>query len=272
MRRRQLVELEDLSWFPRVIRDGLTSYLAWVSELTGQIEFLLPPLERLLRRTGENELLDLCSGGAGPMPQVVARLRSRGLTVHATLSDFYPNREALAHACAGSDGTLDWIERPIDALRVPEELPGVRTMWNAFHHFPPERAREILASAVRARRPIAVFEFLTREPLQLVGLCISPFVALLTAPLWRPFRMANVFFSWLVPVIPLVVFWDGIVSWLRIYDEDELRELVTPLADVYEWEIGRIRLGGPPAHAGYLLGAPRAAPRAEERLGPLNPA
>src|SRR5262249_22233972 len=158
------------------------------------------------------------------------------------------NREALAHACAESDGALDWLARSVDATRVPEELPGVRTIWNAFHHFPPERAREILASAARAGRPIAVFEMLTREPAPLVGILVSPLVASLTAPLWRPFRFTNVVFSWLVPLIPFVVLWDGIVSWLRIYDAEELRELVTPLAtDDYEWEIGKIRVSVLPA-------------------------
>lgn len=257
MRRRHLVELEDLPWFPRAIRDGATDYLAWVTARSGQIEFLVPPLERLLRRTGERELLDLCSGGAGPTPEVVTRLRARGLEVHATLTDFYPNAEALARACAESGGALSHSTESVDATRVPDSLPGVRTLWNAFHHFRPEQAREILGSAVRARRPIAVFEILSREPAHLFGLLFSPLVAALTAPFWRPFRWSSLFFSWVVPLIPLVVLWDGVVSWLRIYGESELRELVTPLGGDYDWEIGKVRLGALPAHASFLIGAPR---------------
>ena len=261
MRRRHLVELEDLSWFPRVLRDGATTYLAWITARSGQIEYLVPPLERLLRRTGELEIVDLCSGGAGPMPEVVARLRAHGFAVHATLTDFYPNQEALARACAGSGGALSHSAVSVDATRVPAELRGVRTLWNAFHHFRPAQAREILASAVRAGRPIAVFEILSREPLLLVSLLFAPLVAALTVPFWRPFRGAFLFFSWVVPLIPLVILWDGVVSWLRIYSESELRELVAPLGGAYDWEMGKVRLGRVPAHGSYLLGAPRAGSR-----------
>lgn len=266
MRRRHLVELEDLRWLPRAVRDGATTYLAWITARSGQIEFLVPTLERLLRRTGQLEIVDLCSGGAGPMPGVVAGLRARGLPVHATLTDFYPNAEALAYACAGAGGALTHSVEPIDAMRVPVELAGVRTLWNAFHHFRPEQAREILASAVRARRPIAVFELLTRQPLVLVSLLFSPVVALLTVPFWRPFRMSSLFFSWIVPLIPLLILWDGVVSWLRIYSDSELSELVTGFGgEAYEWEIGRIRLGRLPVYASYLLGAPRDGPPAAPR-------
>jgi hypothetical protein len=147
-------------------------------------------------------------------------------------------------------------------MRVPGELEGVRTLWNAFHHFRPAQAREILASAVRARRPIAVFEVLTRQPLLLASLFFSPLVAMLTVPFWRPFRASSLFFSWVVPLIPFVILWDGIVSWLRVYSEPELRELVTPFAgEAYDWQIGRIRLGRLPVHGSYLLGAPRAQAR-----------
>lgn len=257
MRRRQLVELEDLPWFPRVIRDGGTDYLAFMTARGNQVESLVPPLERLLRRTGERDIVDLCSGGAGPTPRVVSLLRQRGLPVRATLTDFYPNEAALARACASSDGALTWSRDSVDATKVPDSLPGARTIWNAFHHFRPEQAREILASAVRARRPIAVFEILSREPLFLLSLLFSPLIAVLTAPFWRPFRWTSLFFSWLVPVIPFMIVFDGVVSWLRIYSEPELRELVTQVGDDYEWEIGRVRLGGAPVHGIYLLGAPR---------------
>lgn len=260
MRRLHLVELEDLRWFPRVLRDGATTYLALITARSGQIEVLVPTLEGLLRRTGELGIVDLCSGGAGPMPEVVARLRARGLAVHATLTDFYPNAAALARACANSDGALSYSAEPIDATRVPDELRGARTIWNAFHHFRPVQARAILASAVRAHRPIAVFEIVTREPLHLLGLVFAPLVALLTVPFWRPLRVSWLFFSWVVPLLPLVILWDGIVSWLRVYSESELRELVTPFGgDAYDWEIGKIRLGRLPVHASFLLGAPRAA-------------
>ena len=42
---------------------------------------------------------------------------------------------------------------------MPDELGGFRTLFNAFHHFPPERARAILEDAVHKGQGIGVFEF-----------------------------------------------------------------------------------------------------------------
>jgi hypothetical protein len=106
---------------------------------------------------------------------------------------------------------------------VPRGLDGFRTLFNAFHHFRPELARRILADAVAARRPIAVFEVVSRRLLPLVGLLLSPLNVLVLMPFVRPRRWSWLFFTYVVPVIPLFVLWDGVVSWLRIYSEPELR-------------------------------------------------
>lgn len=260
MKRMHLVELEDLPWFPAILRDGGTTYLEFVLRLSGHAKMLAPTLGRALRETGSTEILDLCSGGGGPVRIVVDALAEAGQPVTARLTDLYPNTEALAHVAAGSGGRIAVEPRPVDATAVPAELTGFRTIFNAFHHFRPETARRVLEDAMRARRPIGVFEVVSREALPLVGLLTSPIPVMLSMPLWRPFRWPWIVWTWLVPVMPLFVLWDGIVSWLRIYGEDELRELVRGLDDPgYTWEIGRIQLGSAPAHATYLIGRPAAS-------------
>ncbi len=152
---------------------------------------------------------------------------------------------------------MEFEPEPVDATAVPRELDGFRTLWNAFHHFRPDAARRILADAVAARRPIAVFEVVSRELLPLLGLLLSPLNVLVAMPFVRPRRWSWLFFTYVVPVIPLFVLWDGVVSWLRIYSERELRELVSGIdARAWRWDIGRVRLGRAPAHATYLIGMP----------------
>jgi hypothetical protein len=156
----------------------------------------------------------------------------------------------------------------VDATAVPGDLRGARTMFNCFHHFRPAEARRILEDAARARRPIAVFEVVSREPFTLAMLLLTvPLAVTLTMPVWRPFRWEWVLWTWIVPVMQPFVLWDGVVSWLRIYSEDELRALVATI-DVpdWDWEIGRIRLGDAPAHATYLTGRPRSVPRPDAPL------
>lgn len=260
MKRMHLVELEDLPWFPAVLRDGGTAYLALALRVSGHAKMLAPKLQEALAASGSSAIVDLCSGGGGPVRVVADELAARGAPVTVRLTDFYPNLPAFRHAAAGAPDRISWEERPVDAAAVPATLPGFRTIFNAFHHFQPDQARRILADAVAARRPIGVFEVVSREPLSLLGMLSAPLVVMLSMPFWRPFRWQWILWTWLLPVMPLFVLWDGIVSWLRIYGEDELRELVAGIdAPGWTWDIGRIKLGDAPAHATYLIGRPTEA-------------
>ncbi len=258
MRRMQLIELEDLPWFPAIMRDGGTAFLETAERMSGHARMLAPTLERALRRTGHTQVLDLCSGAGGPVRAVTEAMAEGGYPVEVLLTDRYPNAAAYAHASALSGGRLRGHPEPVDATAVPAGLPGFRTIFNAFHHFPPEAARGILADAAQKRQPIAVFEVVSREPLFLLAMLMTPISVTLSMPLWRPFRWPWILLTWVLPLMQPFVLWDGIVSWLRIYSVPELRELVAGIdAPDWDWEIGTIKLGEAPAHATYLIGTPR---------------
>ena len=164
-------------------------------------------------------------------------------------------------ACRESEGRIEAVATSIDATSVGAERPGLRTLTNALHHFRPEEAGRILQSAVDARQPIAVFEMVGRHPAQILGMLLVFIPVLLVVPFLRPFRWAWVPLTYLVPVIPLFVMWDGLVSCLRVYSETELRTLIDGLegSDAFAWEIGEIAMPGVPVGIGYLVGTPRAA-------------
>lgn len=257
MSRLQVVELEDLPWFPAVLRDGGTAYIELVVRKSGHAKLLVPTLERALLASGSTEILDLCSGGGGPVAVVSEELAARGHAIPVKLSDRYPNKGAFARISAESNGRISAASDPVDATAVPPEHKGFRTIFNAFHHFPPELARAILADAVKQRRSIGVFEVVSREVLPLIGLLTSPIPVTLSMPFWRPFQWQWVLWTWIIPLMQPFVLFDGVMSWLRIYSVDELRALVAGIdAPNWEWDIGTIKLGNAPAHAIYLIGRP----------------
>jgi hypothetical protein len=259
VRRLHLLELEDQSWFPARLRDAGTAYLRFAADAAGHSALLVPVLARALHASGARRIVDLCSGGGGPIATVVRDLAQRGIGVEALLTDLYPNAAGL-RALAGASPRIRFEEKPVDATAVPRELDGFRTLFNAFHHFRPEQARRILADAAAARQPIAVFELVSRQPFVLASMLFAPLLAAISMFLLRPLRWDWIALSWLVPVIPLFVLWDGFVSCLRVYSPEELEGLVQGLgAPDYRWEIGRIRLGAAPAHASYLIGMPASA-------------
>lgn len=257
MGRLHLFELEDQRWFPAVLRDAGTSYLRFMQEKSGQATAFAPLLAQTLRAAGTTRIVDLCSGGAGPVVALVEALAKDGLEVQATLTDVFPNVAALELARAQSGGRVTFESAPVDATSVPGRLLGLRTLFNAFHHFRPAMARQILQDAVDARQPVAVVEVVRRSPLALLGILFSPLLALLVVPLLRPFRWTWVPLTYLVPVIPFFILWDGVVSCLRVYSPAELRALVAGLkAEGWTWQTGELPLRGAPIPATYLVGLP----------------
>lgn len=68
-------ELEDQPWFPRTFRDAMTDYLGFVGNLS-EAPYLgfVDRLFEAMSAVGEQEILDLCSGGAGPLPAILRLL------------------------------------------------------------------------------------------------------------------------------------------------------------------------------------------------------
>ena len=266
MPRLHLFELEDQPWFPALIRDAGSAYLELVSRLAGHAKAIAPVLARALRRSGEDRIVDLCSGGGGPLPTALSIIaRQQGRTLSATLTDLYPSRDAFERMTRNHPAVTAEF-RSIDATCVPSNLKGLRTIFNGLHHFRPAEAKAILASAVEDRVPIAIFEVVARHPLALLGMLFVPFGTLMIVPFLRPFRWSWIPLTYLVPIIPLFIFWDGSVSCLRCYNQDELREMTADLtSDDYEWEIGGLDLPGAPFKGVYAIGSPTRCERTRNR-------
>src|SRR5262245_60599462 len=253
MKRMHLIEIADEAWCPRGIRHGVTDYCRFVTE--GAYNPVAPLLARALQSAKARHILDLGSGGAGPWLRLQPLLRDAGVEVTVCLSDHNPDLVPFERARRLSRQAVTFHPEPVEATQIPSELSGFRTMFSAFHHLRPEQARAVLADAVARGEGIGVFECGTRNFLTLGGLIGTPVPALLLAPFIGPFRWSRLFWTYLVPALPLILLFDVIVSWLRLYSEPELRELTVGL-DCYKWDIGTV-WNCPLANAvQYLIGVP----------------
>ena len=257
--RLQLVELEDLAWFPKTIRDLATDYLQFVEDRFGIHEPVVPILGEVLREAGTQRVVDLCSGGVGPWVGLERDLRAAGIPVEVTLTDKFPHLEAFRRAKRSTEGRLGYTKTSIDAMEVPPELDGVRTVFNAFHHFRPTDARRVLGNAVAANEAIAIFEIPDRTLFSVLSILIcTPWAVVISTLFMRPFRLKRLLFTYLLPGVPLICVWDGVVSQLRAYTPRELRALGDEVdSERYEWKSGRVRVGRSPLHVTYLTGVPR---------------
>lgn len=132
----------------------------------------------------------------------------------------------------------------------------MRTLFEGLHHFPPERARALLTDAAERGVPFAAFELTQRSlPYVLIQLLlIIPLVWGFT-PLIRPLRWWRLALTYLVPIIPLLILWDGVVSSLRTYAPEDLERLTLGIGgDRYRWRSGIQRVQG--MAITYLIGQP----------------
>lgn len=259
MKRRHLVELEDLSWWPRQFRDAATDYLAAAIRHAKVYNQIAPRLATAIKRSGATQVTDLCSGGGGPWPDLLPALRAAGADVPVCLTDKYPNTSALTRVTTTTPG-IRFETGSVGATDVPPRLSGFRTVFTAFHHFRPADARAILAAAVRDRQGILIAEAGSRSPALLAMQALVPLGVLVLTPGIRPFRWSRLLWTYLVPVLPLAILFDGVVSCLRIYTPCEMLAMGREVGgNGYEWEAGFDRAAGSPLPISYLIGVPREA-------------
>ncbi len=258
MQRQRWFELHDQAWFPATLRDLMTEALEAVWNANRTYACIAPLLREAITRSGATRIVDLCSGGGGPWPSLYPQL-AQGRNLEVCLTDLYPNERALAQA-AQTPG-ITFRPEPVNAQCVPPDLRGFRTIFSSFHHLDPPAACAILADACDRGEGIAVFEGARRNASTLALTIGVPLLAMQAAATARPVRWRRVLLTWLIPVVPAVLWIDGILSCLRSYSLADLRELTEGLsAPDYAWQIGEVP--GRRVAIRYLVGTPvrEAAP------------
>jgi hypothetical protein len=259
MARLHLFEIEDQPWCPAWVRDAGTDWIAMILKLSGHSQRLAGVFKEQLTKAGTREVVDLASGGGGPMPVLVDAVVAEGGDVHVTMTDLFPNLPAFERVVARYPGRFAFRATPVDATAVPADLPGMRLMFNSFHHLPPNLALNVLTDAAEKGKSIAIFEVVERSPVGILGITLGTLFSPITLPMTNPRRWERWVFSWIIPVLPAFVWWDGTVSCFRIYSPTELRALTEQVnVPGYTWEVRRVPLGGP-ATATCLFGHPGAA-------------
>jgi len=163
MRRAQFIELHEQPWFPPSLRHEITDALQFGLNLLKVYAPIAPLLQSVLDSAPCRSIVDMCSGG-GPWLDLSRKLQPGAEVFQILLTDKYPNLGAFQNVRAASGNHIAFYPDSVDAMKVPGELQGVRTMFTSFHHFAPEEARAILQNAVDAGQSIGVFEITRRAP------------------------------------------------------------------------------------------------------------
>lgn len=219
-------EWEDQSWFPSFLRDCMTDFLEFIARIAKMYKTLPEELNSIMQSTEKNEILDLGSGAGGPWNTVLPKLTAINPEVRVTLSDYYPNLKAFKKLEAKHGEHLNYISEPIDARNVVQNARALRTQFLSLHHFKPEGCVQIFKNAVENGAPIVIVEGQSRNLPSTLAMLLSPINVLLMTPFIRPFRWDRLLFTYLIPILPILILWDGVISVLRTYDKGELLSMV----------------------------------------------
>ncbi|MCB9189808.1 MAG: hypothetical protein H6598_07890 [Flavobacteriales bacterium] len=246
MKRSNLFEFEDFQWFPNIWRKPMTRLLLVVHRMFKTEPVITNLINDVLNQTGQKKIIDLCSGSGGPMELVYNNLKEEHAELEMVMTDLYPNQEA-AKAINDKKNGISFRTTSVNALEVPSDLAGVRTMICSFHHMPPKVARGILENAKVSHQPIVVFELSDNSFPKLLAWTAFPInmiLCLFITPLARPMTWYQLVFTYLIPLIPIFYAWDGAVSNLRTYTISDLDELLNGLEDeTYTWKKEVIKQG-----------------------------
>ncbi|HEV8071560.1 MAG TPA: hypothetical protein VGP76_27845 [Planctomycetaceae bacterium] len=260
MRRRHLFEFNDLGWFPQSFRDALTAFLGVLERRSKPYHAVHRRIFGAIRSTGRNAVVDLCTGNGVSALALRESAVAEEMGLEWLLTDLFPTNSPATFPGQNNGTEVVYLRRPINACAPTLDgyQNAFRTIFTAFHHFRPEDAARVLQSAVDARAGIAVCEFTHRSFGNCLKYLATPLLVCLVMSRIRPIRWDWLFFTFVIPILPLAIAWDGMVSNLRSYSAVELQGLVDSVSGhaAYHWEIGVA--GGPwmfPTIT-YLIGSP----------------
>jgi hypothetical protein len=245
MKRIHLFEVEDQNWFPNSLRMSITRLIKVMHRFLNTEDHLAKVLSKLITETKAKSIVDCCSGSGGPMPNVLEKLKTeyRIENLQLTLTDLYPSTEAAA-AFNAKDDSISYDINPVDVLEN-KHIGDIKTLICSFHHMEPVKAKAILKKAIDDKQAICIYEMSDNsapKALWWIAIPINIISSFIITLFSRPVSLKQLFFTYLIPLIPICFAWDGAVSNIRTYTLDDLDELLKDLPNEnYVWEKGVIK-------------------------------
>jgi hypothetical protein len=268
MKRIQLFEFEDFSWFPGIIRASMTNLIVILHKLMGTRDVLSKLLLNIRQHYDYTRIVDLGSGSGGVMPEVIKKINETfsGPPVKLLLTDLYPNEQFIHQINKNKSAHITYHSIAIDATDFGYAPAGLKTMINSFHHMPPEVAKNILSSAQNNKEPLLIYEMAENKiptilwwlllPISLLILILMVFFM---TPFVRPLTWQQLLFTYLIPIIPICYAWDGQASMVRMYTFDDIKELLKDTeSEDYTWEMAQAKKKNGKKLGYYILGMPKS--------------
>lgn len=246
--RLHLFETEELPWLPSFVRRGIINALGLILRTVDAYAYAFDSFVRW--SNGGAEILDLGSGSGDHVAEILRFRRRSGNDTTAPLtvclSDLAPDVERFRRLQAQFPAQIRYVTQRLDATRVGVALGrDLRSMFTAFHHLRPHQARALLLDAAQYSNGVFIFEPQTRRVSSLLANVMGLVFGVVAPFVVRPFDWRIALFSTVLPIIPLLLVFDGVVSVLRSYTVAEVEAMIASLPDNdFDWEVREIGARG----------------------------
>jgi hypothetical protein len=254
-------EFNDSPKCPKFIRESILEVLGDSIRNAGVYDVLAPRFSRFCEDVGAREILEFGAGsGESTAVFLDAILAGTVKPPHIYISDLYPMADVMAQTCRRYPAQFTAITESVDLCNPPATPPhDMRMVLSAFHHFDTEIAQSFLRDSQEKGVAVFIAEPFTKTLKSFFPLFIHGFTSLARNGIFaRKMRGLKFLFTFLVPLIPMCLLWDGLISMIRMYDERGFQEIVDSLPKSkqdYKWHYVEVPvpLGGT---ASVFMGRP----------------
>lgn len=225
MKRKQMPQITNASWFPRFLTSCVHEFMTWFVNKVNAAKPFIPVIEEGLQHADRIIVINKkCGAGFETVDELI-------------------------------DEKLKRVFVNADNFNASEE--GLYLSVNSFHQFSVDEAKEMLKQISHHKQPVVIVEGNNDSLWQVFGMTvIVPLTVLLTAPFVKPFRVERLIFTYVIPVLPFVTFFDGFMALFKLYAPKDLDELTASVqAKDYNWRSGKLD-NGRGGKIIYLIGYP----------------
>ncbi|CCU74389.1 unnamed protein product [Blumeria hordei] len=261
-------EINDEAWFPQFLREHVQSCLNrfWIFKVpllqsSSPAQLVASTLHRVVGADIRNyTIVDFCAGAGGPTPVIEHDLNQKldsapreshsndrdskgGQDVQFVLTDLHPHIQAWTKIAKRSKN-ITFISEPVDATNAPATLTGTQgkkvfRMYNlGFHHFDDGLASQILRNTLENSDGFGIFELQDRTFSSMVMMMGLGLLLFLITPFYFWRSPSHLLFTYIIPIIPFVVVFDGYISALRTRTPEEVETLLRGCGvSLDEWKL-----------------------------------
>ncbi|MBP6235349.1 MAG: hypothetical protein KA270_01800 [Saprospiraceae bacterium] len=227
MKRKQVFQFSNQKWYPSFLKRDMYEFMSWFVGKVNAAKPFLPVLEEVIGHTQTKTIINIDSKiGAGI----------------ETLLPLLPEGSEIIN---------------IELEKFSTHNKGIYTFINSFHQLDEKKAAYYLTQIANSGNSVAVLEGNNDSLWQVVGMTIFvPLTVILSAPFVQPFRITRLIFTYLIPILPVVTMLDGFLALFKLYNPNDLNELVSNiLVKSYVWKSGKAD-NGRGGKIIYLVGYP----------------